>query len=326
MPQSIAAALARALGSVLSPGGARGRLSILIYHRVLATPDALLDGTIDAAKFEEQMALLASGFNVLPLREAVERLVAGNLPARAACVTFDDGYADNHDVALPILKRLGVPATFFVATGFLDGGRMWNDTVVEAIRRATKPALELAEIGLGPFPLGSTAERRAAVHALLRAIKHRPPAERAAAVERIAATIGEPLPDDLMMTREKVRNLHAAGMEIGGHTVTHPILTRIPDEEAESEMAEGKAVLEETIGGPVRLFAYPNGVPAEDFAPRHVALAKRVGFSAAVTTSWGAARPDSDVFQLPRFTPWDRQPARFGARLLLNARRPGIEI
>ena len=324
MPQPVAAALTRMLGSVLSPGGVRGRLSILIYHRVLAAPDPLLEGTIDAAEFGEQMALLASGFNVLPLREAVQRLLAGTLPARAACVTFDDGYADNHDVALPILKRLGVPATFFVATGFLDGGRMWNDTVIEAIRRTTKPALELSDLGLGTVPLGSLIERREAVGALLRAIKHRPPAERAAAVERIAA--GEPLPDDLMMTKQQVRNLHASGMEIGGHTVTHPILTRIPEGAAQSEMADGKAALEEVIRGRVTSFAYPNGVPNEDFATTHVALAKRVGFSAAVTTSWGAARSTSDVFQLPRFSPWDRWPLKFGARLLLNARRPGVEI
>jgi hypothetical protein len=90
-------------------------------------------------------------------------------------------------------------------------------------------------------------------------------------------------------------------------------------------MADGKAQLEAIIGGPVRLFAYPNGKPAEDFGPEHVALAKKLGFRAAVTTAWGAARRSSDPFQLPRFTPWDRQPTRFAVRLLLNARQAGAE-
>jgi peptidoglycan/xylan/chitin deacetylase (PgdA/CDA1 family) len=326
MSRPIASAVLRTVGNMLSPSGARGRLSILIYHRILRARDPLLDDTIDAAAFAEQMALLASNFNVLPLGEAVQRLAQGRLPARAACVTFDDGYADNHDVALPILKQFGVPATFFVASGYLDGGRMWNDTVIEALRRAQGPRLDLSNLGLGALPVSSIDERRAAVRVLLRAIKHRPPVARADVVERIASTVAEPLPEDLMMTRAQVRALRDAGMAVGGHTVTHPILTRISDEQAEAEMAEGKAMLEAVIGGPVKLFAYPNGVPTEDFGPNHVALARKVGFSAAVTTSWGAARRTSDVFQLPRFTPWDLHPLKFNARLLLNTRRSAVEI
>jgi peptidoglycan/xylan/chitin deacetylase (PgdA/CDA1 family) len=326
MSRPIASCFMRALGNMLSPGGARGRLVILIYHRILRARDPLLDDTIDAATFAQQMALLASNFNVLPLGEAVQRLARGRLPGRAACVTFDDGYADNHDVALPILKQSGIPATFFVATGFLDGGRMWNDTIIEVLRRAQGPTLDLSSLDLGAPPVSSIDERRTTVHRLLRAIKHRPPAERADIVERIASTIGQPLPGDLMMTRAQVRALYDAGMAVGGHTVTHPILTRISDQEAEAEMAEGKAMLEALIGGPVKLFAYPNGIPTKDFGPNHVALARRVGFSAAVTTSWGAARRTSDVFQLPRFTPWDRHPLKFNARLLLNTRRSAVEI
>jgi len=322
----IRSALVRALGAVLSPGGANGRLSILIFHRVLSAPDSLLTEAIDARRFSQQMELLGSEFNVLPLGDAVERLVQGRLPPRAACVTFDDGYADNHDVALPILKRAGIPATFFIASGYLEGSRMWNDVVIEAVRQAQGATLDLAHLGLGSHPVGSIEERRAAVHALLKAIKYRPSDERAEIAKGVAATARTDSPANLMMARSQVRALHSAGMEIGGHTVTHPILTRLSPQEAEREMADGKAELEAIIGGPVRLFAYPNGKPTEDFGPEHVALAKRMGFRAAVTTAWGAARRSSDVFQLPRFTPWDRQPSKFALRLLLNTRRPAAEI
>ena len=115
-------------------------------------------------------------------------------------------------------------------------------------------------------------------------------------------------------------------MEIGGHTITHPILARIDAAEAEREIAGGKAELEAILGEKVELFAYPNGKPVEDYTAEHVAIARRVGFRAAVTTSWGAGRRTSDPFQLPRFTPWDRAPARFALRLLLNARRQGVEL
>jgi len=103
-----------------------GRLSILIYHRMLAAPDPILHDEIDADTFKQHATLLRSEFNALPLGEACTRLAHGSLPARAACITFDDGYADNEQIALPILKRLGLPATFFVSTGFSNDGIMFT--------------------------------------------------------------------------------------------------------------------------------------------------------------------------------------------------------
>jgi peptidoglycan/xylan/chitin deacetylase (PgdA/CDA1 family) len=203
---------------------------------------------------------------------------------------------------------------------------MWNDTVIEAVRRAQGPSLDLSGVGLGVHPVAAIADRRAAVKALLTALKYRPLAERDELARGIALRVGGILPEDLMMTRDQVRALHNAGMEIGGHTVTHPILTRLAPQAAEREIADGKAALEAIVGGAIALFAYPNGKPAEDFAPDHVEMARKAGFRAAVTTSWGAARQSSDVFQLPRFTPWDRDPSLFGLRLLMNARCAGQEL
>ena len=125
--------------TLLSPAGRRARLSVLIFHRVLPRPDPLFPGVIDAAGFDAICRWVKGWFNVLALDDAARRLRDGSLPERALAITFDDGYADNHDVALPILLRHGLPATFFIATGFLDGGRMWNDTVIESIRRTPLP-------------------------------------------------------------------------------------------------------------------------------------------------------------------------------------------
>ncbi len=107
-------------------------------------------------------------------------------------------------------------------------------------------------------------------------------------------------------------------MTIGGHTVNHPILTRLAQNEAKREIVSGKALLESLIGARLSLFAYPNGKPGKDYGPEHVAMVRQAGFSAAVSTAWGAARSASDIFQLARFTPWDPRPARFMLQMLRN--------
>jgi peptidoglycan/xylan/chitin deacetylase (PgdA/CDA1 family) len=261
-------------------------------------------------------------FNVLALGEAVQRLRDGRLPERPLAITFDDGYADNARIGAPILLRLGLPATFFIATGFLDGGCMWNDTVIEAVRAAKGPVLDLEPLGLGAHQVHDAATRRAAIDRLIAALRHLPPAERVAKTLRVAEIAGASAPSDLMMSAGDVRRLHVNGMTIGAHTVNHPILTRIADGEARQEIELSRRRLEDITGAPVRLFAYPNGKPAEDFGLRHVEMVRTLGFDGAVTTAWGAARHGADPLQLPRFTPWDQQRWRYGLRLLRNLFKP----
>jgi peptidoglycan/xylan/chitin deacetylase (PgdA/CDA1 family) len=306
---------------LMAPGGPRARLSILIFHRVLAERDPLLDDLPDAVAFETCMRWVKDWFNVVPLDEAVARLRRGDLPARALAITFDDGYADNQQIAAPILRRLGLPATFFIATGFLGGENMWNDRVIEAIRRCQAAQLDLRELGIGTVAIGTTAQRRAAIGRVLTAIKHAPPARRRAAVDRIEELCAAPTAPRLMMTPEQVAHLAKDGFGVGGHTVTHPILTRLPLAEARVEIAGGKSDLEAIIGRSVTLFAYPNGAPGRDYTGEHVRLVRECGFEAAVTTAWGVAARQSDPYQLPRFTPWDRARLPFGMRLAQNLTR-----
>lgn len=307
--------------SVFSPAGARGRLSVLIFHRVLPRPDPLFPDVPDTVDFERQMRWAASMFNVLPLSAAIDRLYAGTLPSRALAVTFDDGYADNEELAAPILKRLGMSATFFVATGFLGGGCMWNDQIIEAIRGCKAGELDLTSFGLSLFSLAGTEARRAAISNTLKGIKHFEPARRQAVTDAIVALAGANPSPPLMMQPGQVRSLRAQGMEVGAHTVTHPILTRLEPAAAFVEMRDSKEELERILGAPVNLFAYPNGVPGQDYALEHARMARECGFGGAVSTAWGAASANSDRFQLPRFTPWDRTRFRYGARLLANLAR-----
>jgi peptidoglycan/xylan/chitin deacetylase (PgdA/CDA1 family) len=302
----------------LSPGGGGGRLTTLIFHRVHAEPDPLFPSEMCANTFRERVRWIREWFNVLPLQEAVAALAGGSLPERALAITFDDGYADNFTVALPILRDHGVPAAFFVAAGFLDGGRMWNDTVIESIRRTSRPSLDLSVLNLGTHPLGSTTARRAAIDALIRTLKYVEPVGRQERVDAIASLADAQLPDDLMMTSAQVRGLAAAGMEIGGHTLSHPILARIDVPAAHREIMEGREALESMTGRPVRFFAYPNGRPVQDYGAEHVTIVRNLGFTAAVSTAPGAARAGDSLFELPRFTPWDASAGRWGLRLARN--------
>ena len=312
--------LVNAMGRLVQ--GRRPCLSILIFHRVLAGPDPLFPEEPDAARFESLLRAVREAFVVLPLATAVQRLQDGSLPANALAITFDDGYADNEQIAAPILRRLGLHATFFVATGFLDGGRMWNDTVIEAVRRTSLERLDLDDLGLGVRDLATPARRRAAIDELLPRVKHRPPAERQRLVDAVASRCGAALPDDQMMTTAQLRSLHRAGMAIGGHTVNHPILCSIDDAEAQREIVDNKQQLETSLQAPLTLFAYPNGKPDRDYAARHAAMARAAGYVAAVSTAPGAARRGCDPMQLPRFTPWDRGALRFGLRMVANMRQP----
>jgi peptidoglycan/xylan/chitin deacetylase (PgdA/CDA1 family) len=318
----LSAALLRRLGSMLAPGSKRGSLLVLMYHRVLAAPDPLLPGEPDKVRFEAEMGLLRELCNVLPLTEAADRLHNGTLPERAACITFDDGYANNHAIAGPILSSRHMPATVFVASGFVGSGRMWNDTVIETVRRAGE-LLDLSDLNLGILVLKDDDARRQAVATILGKLKYLDTSARLAAAGAIAEKVGKPLPTDLMLSERQIRELPALGMAIGAHTVSHPILTRIDAELAEREIIASKAELEDITGQQVESFAYPNGRPGTDYDRIHVEMTRRAGFKTAVTTSWGAAGPDSDRFQLPRILPWDRSAFGYATRLLRSYRHQG---
>lgn len=310
---------------LLSPGGSRGRLSILILHRVHARPDPLFPGEMDAQRFRILLGWLRQWFQVLPLDQALQRLQQGGLPARAAAISFDDGYADNHQVALPLLEQAGLTACFFIASGFLDGGRMWNDVLIEAVRGAPGERLDLRDLApsfadLAPLDLGNWEARSRAAQQLIERAKYLPMAERQALVESVARASGAPRGDDLMMSSAQLRDLRRRGMVVGAHTVNHPILARLPAAQAADEIERGKAALEALLDERVGLFAYPNGKPGEDYLPEHVDLVRAAGFDAAVTTSPGAAGPGSDRFQIPRFTPWQSDRLRVGLSLMRNLR------
>ena len=319
---SVGAAAASLLVRAVEP--AAQRLLVLIYHRVLETPDPLAPREMTAQIFRWQMELLQRYANVLPMHDALRRLADGTLPRRAVCVTFDDGYADNERIALPILREFAIPATVFVTTGF--AGR-WSH--VERHVDRGRPAAPRGN----PRPQsGRGADRRGRWRSLARVgscvrSSNRSSISSPRSVWRGRAgsrSIAAPsYLRDLMMSSEQLRRLHAAGIELGAHTVSHPILLKLTDGRGDAGTAAPAA------RGSRRSSARPSGI-------LRIPMAGRVSTTMRRTSSWpgpagsrrrsarGAApaRRASDRWQLPRFTPWDRTPARWIARLVLELRNP----
>jgi peptidoglycan/xylan/chitin deacetylase (PgdA/CDA1 family) len=293
-------------------------LSILVYPRVLAAPDPLFPECLHGRRFEQQLRLLRRWFRLMPLARAVTHLAEGSLPARAACLTFDNGYAEHATVVLPLLQRYAAPATFFVAAAYLDGGCTWSDIVTEVVRNAPGERLNLGRSGFASYDIGCPVRRRAVIEMLLAALRLLPPAERLARALSMARR-----PSPTMMSSDQLLALHRAGMEIGAHPLHHTVLSTLSNAAARSEIAEGRRRIEELIQAPVRLFAYPSGKPGEDFEQRHGLMLRAQGFAAAVGSARGAARSGSDLFALPRFTPCEPGSGGFLLHMGANLLRRG---
>jgi peptidoglycan/xylan/chitin deacetylase (PgdA/CDA1 family) len=314
--KSIVEGVMRGAASLTAPGGANASLTVLLYHRVLSEPDDLSPGETSAAQFDAQMSILSRVFRVLPLDDALAHLNEGTLPSRALCVTFDDGYLDNIEVALPILQRHGLSATFYIASGLIDGGRMMHDTVIESVRRFPSQGVDLEWMGLGMRGAGDVASRLALIDEIVRKIKYLPFEGRSETCHRLATLVEGALPNDLMMSSDQVRALDRAGMRIGAHTHEHPILSKLDSAQARAQIIKSRDVLADIVGSPPALFAYPNGKPGLDYTAEHVAMVREAGFTSAASVAFGTASRSSDPFQIPRFCPWDRDAKRLALRLV----------
>lgn len=322
----MSAFLSRKLLRLAAPGGKHARLMVLTYHRVLERPDPLLPSEPDIERFAAHMAILATHCSVLPLPEAAQRLREGTLPPAAVCITFDDGYRNNLDVAVPALQRHGLPATVFVMQNAIEVGIMWNDLVIEAVRRA--PAtMDLSTVGLGNVALPPLAERAPYVSRVLEALKYRPLHERWSGALELYRRIAAAAPPRLMLDEGELRRLAEAGIDVGGHTVNHPILAKLPEDEARREIADGADWLARVVGRRPVSFAYPNGRPGRDFNTSHMRIACEAGFELAVSTEWSCAMRNSDPFALPRVSfcdsPASRLPWRITRSYMASYRRRG---
>jgi len=191
---------------------------------------------------------------------------------------------------------------------------MWNDRIIEAVRSLSADSLDLRALGLSLYSMLNEAQRYASVMALLGEVKYRPATERAHIVETIE-TLACPKRAALMLTQQQLQAVCARGVNIGAHTQSHPILTSLSPEACHKEIAGSKYSLEQLLQQSVNFFAYPNGRFDQDYTVNHMHQVQQLGFSAAVSTNYGVAYKETDLFQLPRFTPWDKGRLMFLMRL-----------
>ena len=313
------ASVAHATGvtGLLRRAAGRGgrRMTILSYHRVNDERDPYFP-SLPTAVFERQMAHVARAYRVLPLDEAVDRLARNDVPPNALCITFDDGYRDNLTHAAPILARHRLPATVFLATGFIGTTAVpWFDRLAAAFKAATAPSFT-APWG-GATVIDGTAARLDAVARSQAHVKGLPHAAAVEQVERICAAVAPRAGEaakNAMLGWDDVHALRGLGCAIGAHTVTHPILSRMDDEQAAWEIDESRRMIQAGCGAAPRAFAYPNGQPV-DYTAATVRLVRQAGFDCAVTTRFGLNGPATPAFELRRGGPSEHHLPTFALKL-----------
>lgn len=288
----------------------RGRLVVLNYHRI-GNPEASAHyrGVFSASveMFDAQVRWLTSQFSVVPLNHALDLIDAPETdwPSRpAVLITFDDGYRDNHDAALPILQRHGASAAFFVATSFVGTGRVpWWDRVAYAVSHSTRDRLRLSAPEPVDLSLDKT-QRSGSLEALLRLCKTRGADEQSALIEAIEAAAGAAASadSDLFMTWQHVAALKRAGMGIGAHTHNHAILSRLSQEQQAHELQGSHDAIAKALGEPPTAFAYPEGA-RHSFDATTRSLLTSMGYRAAFSYYGGVNRAGAidrlDVCRLP---------------------------
>jgi peptidoglycan/xylan/chitin deacetylase (PgdA/CDA1 family) len=287
----------------------RPGLLVLTYHRIgdpSGHPFYAQVASATADGLRDELRTLARSRRVVTLDEAVA-LAAGRLRITEplALVTFDDGYRDNAEAALPVLTSLGLRATFFLTTEFVSGTLLpWWDHVAYVVNTTAVPVLRLDR----PEPLEidlSRGPRSLAVTLVIRAYLDHPEVDerplRHDLEERAGLTVDEPrLAREIFMTWDQARALVSAGMSVGSHGVTHRALARLTEDEQRAELVGSKRLLESEIGREVSALAYPYGWPGafDDATGR---LAREAGYRAAFSALDGVNLPgSSDPFALRR--------------------------
>ncbi len=314
------ALLARCLvaGRVLSPlarirAAYRVDIPILAYHRIwdLGDEDAfpfdveLVSASV--ADFRWQMEYVRENFSPITFGTLLQILDGqAASPPKPIIITFDDGFEDNFQNAFPILNALDVPATIFLATGYIGGEQtFWYDRLAHQILRA--PARELIIEGLpGPVRVeGNIIARRQAIRSVLTELKVMPNESRLSVLKELEKQLGVahdemPSPESRPLNWNQVREMANCGIEFGSHSVTHPILANVSDKDLDFELVKSRRDIELQIGKPIHTISYPVGGRTA-FNDRVRTAAQRAGYRLGISYLSGTnPLPDPDRYGMLR--------------------------
>ncbi len=312
------------------------RALILHYHRIteLATDPHLL--CVSPQHFAEQLEVVRKYTRIVRLQHLTQALCEGDLKTRTLVITFDDGYADNLSHAKRLLAQYEIPATVFVTTGYIGHNRefWWDDLDRLLLQPGTLPETLCLRINGAPFQyvLGAAAHYSAEDYQhqrgwnigqpdepgprqhLFRTLWHLMYSlleiERQKVLDELQLWAGaQPTvrPTHRTLAADEVVQLAAGdGVEVGAHTVTHPVLSSLTIEEQRDEIRRSKADLEELLGRSVLSFSYPHGLRST-YTGETVTLVQESGFTCACTSLVDGVQRGSDCLQLPRvlIRDWD---------------------
>ena len=290
-------------------------LTVLTFHRV-AEPGApgfdpdVSDTTPEA--FDRQVGLLKRYFTLIDTVTLDAHRAGGPLPPNPALITFDDGYRDNHDQALPILRRHGARAVFFVASQYVDERRVyWWERISRAVAQSRRERIDMTYPEERTFDLSLPEHRRASIAALLAIVKKHAGLDLDRFLGELESLTGtslsrdqeRALADALVMDWDQVRALKAAGMDVQSHTHSHRILQTLSDEQVREDLCTSRTLLEGQLNAPVFAVAYPAGKPIAAHPGLRRAV-RRAGMRLGLTTAPGSMRLEKSIdwLGIPRVT------------------------
>jgi peptidoglycan/xylan/chitin deacetylase (PgdA/CDA1 family) len=274
------------LARTMSAGMAR----ILMYHNFSGPGETNTDAvSVSAARI--QLEHLRRYFNVVPLTSLVDQLRSGlPLESHTVALTIDDGRRNCYEFFFPLLKEFGMPAAFFVVSSFIcREDWLWTDKI----------------LWLSEQPRLHNVLTRHRIDGLFETLNQMRPELRNTRACSIAAEMGvsipkEPPPKYAPCSWAELREMADSGLvEIGSHTVTHPILASLTDEESWQELTLSRAQIEEGLGRKVESFCFPNGKPS-DYRRNHLQQLRDAGYNSAVAARFGMASSGADPYELPR--------------------------
>ena len=289
----------------------RNSLLILTYHSVLPYSEKFADfdyrNCVSTEAFSEQLAFLKRKYEVITLKEAEKRLRNNTLHGYECVITFDDGFKNNHDYALPVLQKHGLTAVFYITTSFIGSREMlWTEKINAIVMNAPVQEIELNMEQPIHIPLRTVGDREKASVKLRTWLKYQPRFQQ----ENVARTLMEAtgyIPDGVakdadryaFMTWDEVRSMRDAGMEIGSHTAHHYLLNMLSEEESHTELRESREIIEKELSESCTLFSYPNGAEG-NFYPLHFKQLNDLGYTSAVTQIPGFNKPGDNLYALNR--------------------------
>jgi len=280
-------------------------IRILAYHKIENDRYDYLNMSIPVSDFEAQVKYLSKHYHVISLADAVHIIqTTQKIRRNTVVLTFDDGYRDNYTNAFPITKKYNVPMTIFLSVDSINTRQpLWYEIITHLINNTSKREVDLLEYGLGKMTFKNSSDRQEALKKIVGQAKRMQEKQKQNLINYLTQKLAdEGINQDLknqMLSWDEITEMKNNGVIFGAHTMSHPILTRIPLQSAKLEIVNSKQVIEKETGERVSFFAYPNGGP-DDFNEEIIQIIKESGFSCACSLISGVVKSDDDLFALKR--------------------------